>query len=504
MKKPLMLKTIICSMALFVVLYIFLINASSGVSGDSAAYIVLGKSLSFGCGYRDICFAGKPPHNDLPFGFSFLLAPVIYFFGYNFLAMNFLIFITAVGSLYMIYLLFKYLNDESTAQIILILTALSCQFLYFSSSILPEMPYLFFSLSVLFFTEKFKHEEKWLSRNVFFIIFFATLAYFTRSIGLCLSAAVLCYLFFEIKRRQNLPLAVKKTVFAGIFLGLTIFIILWITKNYDIRKAGDLIYFRGLLSRKSVLNPEVDQGFLKMIAYNIYAFVFYAFPQALIGLQFSNRGIIAPLLSGVTFCGFLRCAIRKRTTVEYYFMFAMCALLIFPPTSVAGARYLIPFLPFIFYYFITGAKRILGMLESMPKKVSKNIFIGVISLLIVCNIIGTLKFGSAETETFSGDFLKMAEWAGENTSPETVFASYEPYLLYLYFHRESVVLPCAATDRAALYQFCYRNNVEYVIISSGRYKNALLYIKDLFSERPDGFTVVYREGNNIIYKVKHH
>jgi len=512
MKKYFKLGVILLPIILFLFIYLPLINNLPVFGSDSAAYIVLAKSLAEGNGYRDICLLNSPPHTKYPFVWPLLLTPIIYFSGYNFLLIKLLSIIMAICSLWFIYILFKDNLGKSEVFLLMVLTGLSPQVLSFCYGGSTEIPYLFFSLLALIFVKKYKEEERWLTKIVFVSVFFLLLSYFTRSIGISLLMASLIYLFLEKERDKDFFLRIKKVILTGFLLAIPI--ILWTLRNSYVRgsfgitpqSAGFGDYFTELIYVNNPFNyDERTRGLLDFILRvlgNIYAYLFYAFPKNLIDIQFSQRTIIAPILTIIVFLGFLYCLIKRRTIIEYYIIFYISILFVWATSATIGARYLMPIVPIIFYYFILGIKEILRVLK-MRERLNRNIFVFCITLLLFFNVIGTIRFALPSEESVGGGFFKMGEWAEENTSSDAILGSagISSHWIYLYFNRKCSSDIPLTYNVPRIIDCIYNNKIEYVVVSPLS-SMSLQYLKPAIEKNRGKFEVVYQEGENVIYKVR--
>ena len=70
------------------IIYIRPLNGYLTSFGDNATYVLLGKSIAEGRGYRSIWSPGEPPHYHYPFFFPLLLSPIILLAGLSFLWMK--------------------------------------------------------------------------------------------------------------------------------------------------------------------------------------------------------------------------------------------------------------------------------------------------------------------------------------------------------------------------------------------------------------------------------
>lgn len=507
MEKSAVTKLLICIIVLFSLFYLLLINNSPAIGGmDSLHYILLAKSLLLGYGYKDVCFVGSPPHTMYPFVFPILLVPIIYFLGYNYAAFNLLGVVIAILSLCSIYLLFREKAGKPTALLIVLLTGLSSHILYYIYGVLAEIPYLFFSIIALIFIEKYHQEERWLSKSAFLAVFFLALAYFTRSVGICLLLAALAYLFLERLVGKDFSLRLKKLTLIG--LGVCVPASWWLLRCYLLKRSGTadyltyLFFVRDPVTFKLTLMNSVD--FLEKTVRNVYGYAAYTFPRILLDVQFPQRNILAFLLTGLVFFGFLYCLYSRRTIIEYYIVFYMCMLFIWPGSDIIGRRFLVPIIPFVFYYFIIGLRQSLSILRLKKLKISG--FILVICLLVVFNFKGTLGYIHGERYRYAqwldlGKFMGMAQWAKKNTSTDAIFTSSIPLVVWLYFERKATHSNLISADPSKVIDFIYENNVDYVIVDS-TLEVTKQYIKPVIEQYPDKFTVVFKEKEDVIYKVK--
>src|SRR3989339_1993362 len=197
------------------VVYLVFIDSRPPVSEDTPVYILLAKSLVSGTGYTDICFVDAPPHTKYPFIYPLMLAPVVYFFGYNYYLIRLMDVLLAMASVLMVYAVFRKYLDASYAFIICALTAVSAKLLMYSYKMVSEIPFMLFLLLACYFAQKYEEDENWLGLNGLLLALSLILAYFTRSPGVFLFFG--CALYFIIEKRRGVGFK-KAMLIAVIFM----------------------------------------------------------------------------------------------------------------------------------------------------------------------------------------------------------------------------------------------------------------------------------------------
>lgn len=468
---------------------------------DSLDYMLLGKSISLGEGYRQIWACGGAPYTPHPFLFPLILSPVIAVFGFNFLAMKIPVLVAAIGTLWLTYLFFRRASGPRTALAILALTAFSAQFIFFSQKIMTEIPYLFFSLLAIIFIERAKEEEM---RRIWTIIFagaFILAAFFTRVFGAMLAAGALAYLFFERNRDGDMRAYFKRLALLALFLGVPI--LLWIVRNYYIR--GNAIETFQFFMMED-LRFAKKFSFFEKTARCVYAYVFYAYPKILTGIQFASRSLWAFALTAITFYGFFIRFFKKRGVVEYYVMFYMAIMFTYANSMICGTRYVVPLMPFIFYYFVEGSRGLLKYTPSWKGGLLNRVLpVFVVTGLIFSNVKAaapffidrdTLRESSAKERK---NFLAMAEWAKANTPRDSVFSGAACNSIYFYFDRKTQTFP-PAKDAVSIIDGFYKKKIDYVVVSPA-FSGIREYMIRMMAGRPADFFRVYQRRGNIIYKV---
>jgi len=168
---------------------------------DSAMYITMGKSIITGHGSRYMGYGGV----KYPPGFPFMLGLIIGPFGYNFLLMRMLIVASAVGSIWLAYLVIRDRSNRWIATGVMCSTAFSFPVIFECTRILSDLPYAFISLLALYWIERYaKDTDQWRGKIGYITIGLIVAAYLTRIVGLTLFVGAIAYLIFDGVKLSNL------------------------------------------------------------------------------------------------------------------------------------------------------------------------------------------------------------------------------------------------------------------------------------------------------------
>ena len=347
------------ALSFFVACSILALDSEMKVEHDSGVYIALGKSLATGQGYRAIFLAGHPPHTKYPPVFPAFLAPLIGLLGYHLLAMKLLMVALAMLTLYLLYVFFTDFAGDLMAFLVVTFTATSHGMLFYSQSIMAEIPYLCLSLLALLWVHRCSKRGEWSGGVMAIAVALISLAYLTRLIGLSLLLATVVYLACDSPGKPEVK--IRRAITLGGYAAIPA--IIWFLRNWWVGESGGTAYASDFHLKTVYAAPSVMDGLVTFLAgvrtnpseYAVHTarVVFFDYPWV-------SRTALPVLLAAVIFGGFLWCAGRQRTILEYYMFFYICMLLLLPVDH--PQRYLVPLIPFIWYYFFTGIGRLLAWL----------------------------------------------------------------------------------------------------------------------------------------------
>ena len=503
-------------MALIVPAYLLLINGHWKPTWDSAIYITVSRALATGHGYTYMGYS----HTKYPFMFPLLLAPITGLFGYNFLLMRILIVLMGLGGIWFAFLLIREMAGMWIALAVMALTAASYPLMFEATRVLSDLPYMFFSMLALIFVRRYVREGDILNRSGVIASTLILTSYFTRGVGISLAAAAFLYLLLEGGTKRDFRLKAGKAA----FLGITFFIpaLLWAIRNQTISPEKRLppILREGLgYGRELILiNPSDPYsetiGFGDLIARLRRNVAYY---EGLISNIVSGRtgggALLAHIISAAVLIGLIYCLMRRRTIAEYYFPLYMLVYLAWP--SWQGERFLVPVIPFIFYYILKVGELILLSIESLVRlkipigRRARSLMGGSLLFISVVFLVGLnrnsdLSIIRAEHakpyySKVVSDFLDVIDWIKVNTTPETIVISDRPSWVYLLSDRKTFSFPWVSNPDEVV-GFIRQIGADYVIVNPIS-SVTRRYLVPTIKRYREGFEEVYRKGESVVYKV---
>lgn len=484
-----------------------LLNPDLPMENDEPYYFVLAKSLSLQRGYKHIYYPGNLIDVEYPPLYPLFLALFMRFVTQEVIFLKVLSILFGIGALVVIYFLFferckstsgeesrsllPNIQHSSCLWLILLLTATNWWFLSFSVIIAPEIAYLFFSITALYFLEKYSQKSNLVNKYLFMMLLMLIVTFYTKSLGLAIILASFIYIFWAKRERKR-----------GLFLVIiSLFLIFpWFLKDIIITNTDKMIsqnylsqiffgYKGSLLSSMKTIATNIFY-YSKAISSLFIPGYFMGEPK-FEGLSYSSclcslmnkdklfNPQILPLFSffimvifvGMTFIGFIREFIKKKGLIEIYVLCYLGLLIILPFGFYvnAGKRYLLSLLPFMLYYFFKGVslfetwrlriqRRPLDSPNYNQKGFLKGFSLQFItgSILLMGNLVPTFwsikgnisylanyRFLSEKEKRnyhsfWLNDYFTLAKWIRENTPPDAVLMHFFPAAFYLHTNRKTV------------------------------------------------------------------
>ncbi|MEY4925976.1 MAG: hypothetical protein RI894_412, partial [Bacteroidota bacterium] len=184
---------------LFTILYFFIRDTKVHLGGDNAEYYILAKSLAQGNGYSYIANMNPVAQNHFPPGYPFIMSLLMRIFGDEQATLTAFNGLFLLGSLFLLFYLFRRFTDNAH---LAFAVCVACLFNYhimeFSTIMMSEVPFLFFSaLTLVVFLQI--DLEKWFFKQPYFYAFIALLAasFYIRTAGLSLVAGICLFLLLQ-------------------------------------------------------------------------------------------------------------------------------------------------------------------------------------------------------------------------------------------------------------------------------------------------------------------
>jgi 4-amino-4-deoxy-L-arabinose transferase-like glycosyltransferase len=483
------------------VYYILGLTDSWIPSADSAVYISLGRSLITGDGYT---YMGSTQVR-FPFLYPLILAPIIGVFGKNFLLMRLVSIMMGVGSLGLVYLLFKRVCEPRWGLVLMFLTGANGYYYFFCHHILSDITYTFFSLFALWYFTK-KQEQ---SRSVFVLAGLLLAAYFTRTVGVILLAAVLVYRLVEIrgKSAQTIILVLIFLLPVGLwsYRSRTVSV-----KDQTPANLGESAnYFDEFFSR-NLSDKEKEYIGINDIGRRILRNSRYYREIATIlivpySFSFAQENRLIPVLLVV---GFIGCWFKNRTLIEYYVFLYVLAYMLWP--TFQGVRFYVPIFCFLLYYLFSGVGFIVdaaGRWLKFSDRIKKRLRPAITTFLVIflLGIHLQASWGTVDYLRRKGyyrksvnNFFSSIQWVTDNTGTENIFIADRAPWVYLLSERKTHGF-ARVDDSAEVLKSILRKYPDYIITSSVTgYSH---YLDIVLADYPHMFTEVYRQEDSAVYRV---
>ncbi|NNF01133.1 MAG: phospholipid carrier-dependent glycosyltransferase [Bacteroidia bacterium] len=438
--------------AVIVIMYLMAFNPAVGNFGDNASYIINAKALVEKGGPYYMFRPDEAPYPKAAIGLPMLLTPVYYFFGMNVVKMKWVVFLTGLLSVLFIYFLFRKITDKHFAAVLAMLYGLHPFVLFNTSTIMTEVPYLFWSALALYLVVKYEEKDK-INWGILVMMLFALfMTYMTRTVGIASFGAVMAYLFFKLPVKNIRKINVKEIIaspqfkkFLAVTVSLIVIAILWQIrgKSFGGESHAEMFTERDI---GSVLKKNWDSMW-KVFSQGIYAdntVRWHLNPKNYKLIPLNNMWKFVFLIS---FVGVINGLIKRHLTAFYMTVFATVLVLASGTTSVMViSRYLVPLTPFMIFYFFFGAVSIFELINRFVKSETLMHF-GKIACFILLFVLGfTNMSGSSHVIQknntgqlyISGydNFIAAAEWAKDNLPDTALVASRKPRIFYLFSERK--------------------------------------------------------------------
>ncbi|MCK4353461.1 glycosyltransferase family 39 protein [candidate division WOR-3 bacterium] len=483
------------------ILSLLLFEPKLGTGGDNALYIILAKSLTSGQGFRNIHFPDNSAHTYVPPGYPTLLSPLISVFPDTFIPLKFLSIAFFMGSIFLCYQLFQKYTKSFIAFIATLLIAIAPNLLSLSSTILTEIPCLFFILLSLFLFEKsFARKPKT------FIYFLGgtlsmMLSYYIRPASMALILASLIYFLYRKEYKRLIYL----------FIIIVLLALPWYLRNKFIVSQVNNQFSTFLL--KNPYNPELGcitlSDLITRILENIKMYIYFILPGIILPSLNKIRSAGIHIFGGIFFAGVIIYGMAKETLRQkklnlciIFFIFH-CGIILIWPKVWSGDRFLVSIIPFIFLYLIFG-------IRNLGEKVSVKlfyplgfIFLGLILLSnfwfiiprIPVNLTNLSAYLDGDTmHGYSKDWIRFYEassWIKANTPSDAIVMSRKRRLFYLHSNRNSVIYPFSY-DHSKIFSSIYEQNTDYIIVDHFFWTGTTRrYLTPVLNEHLDNFKVVY-------------
>jgi hypothetical protein len=475
--------------------------------GDSAVYLLLSESLISGQGYRNIFLPDSPPNTMYPPLFPAILTPVLAIGGRNFFAIHLYLTLISLLTLALVFAVFRSRTGERGAFLVAALTAMQSYYFLDRGEIFSDILYLAITLLCFLGLDRYTRSQKiWSPAPA--VLALPVAAFLARTVGLSLLAATVSALLLDFSRPRGPRL--KKALAAAVLLGIPVlawFLRLWLYRASGAESYLDILSLDDYHSQGAgVAGPaeflfRFRQGIVFYLAklFRVLFYPAYLFPAGQNRLWLAFAGLAAALfLAG----GWVR-ALRRPATrpLALYVIWYGLVILAWPYQK---ERFLLPLLPFIYYFFIESAR---GLGERLSRgsdrggKAAAAAIMAVILALNLLNFILAVKneikdqyFPSPERREWmaSGwvaNNIKLHETAKKAAPAGSVILARKPQITYLLSGLKSVaILRDPAPERQWQYLAKYR--VRYVLVDKWFQPMFKQYLLPTLTSRPETYRVI--------------
>lgn len=436
--------------AILALLFLFLgyyrmVPKVCGVYHDDAIYVITGKALAQGLGYRLINLPHAPLQTKFPILYPALLAVVWKVwpaFPDNLVLMKWLSVLCGAATLglaYLFLLRFGYFSRGVVSPACL-LSATSPIFLYFASNTLSEIPFALLAVVALWVMEAQVRTPTWGPGRQFWSGVLLALPFMCRVLGASLVVAGLFTLYYW--RR---PLR-------WVVLGLAAVMLpwfLWTLRGLGAWSRDPILgyytdYLGWWVSTGPLLLMKVMVGNLLNISIASTVLSLEGVNQALMAAQVAAWPVLGILIGLIPLIAVI--SQRGKGQILPCFIVLYLAIVLWVPWS--PNRYLIPILPFIIAYLFFG---IWALLRNLAAKLSvRSLTLAIVAPLILANLLLLHRyhalaqrtgypFNSLESHPASWSrYQALFNWLNTHTGPQDIIASWKDPMIYLYTGRTAI------------------------------------------------------------------
>lgn len=496
------LPIIICASAILAVLRFD--SVQIGTSYDDAHYIILAESLASGQGYQLINFPNPQLERAFPVGFPILLTPLTFLFPSNYALLKLLSLVLWLASIVLIYKLFSKKLSSPHLEILVTLVALNPLLIGTSVTVMSESAYLFFSLLALWVGHVFNVTDKKVNYQFALLVIIIFYTFLIRTIGVSLFISFIIYLLLSKKFRE--------TMIAIIIFIIGIFLQAWITGSFLSTGYQSQVFSGSIFEKVNQVWSNVI-GYANEVLSGSLIPIFGTRLDSI--LEHYGLGFV-PFIFNIIILFILAWGIfitkPKINWMNIYFVIYVFGILSFwnPNVGSVKARFLIPILPFLYFYFLQGLNFFIQKFSQVNPHFATHSFAVLTILLSLPLLARNMQDIQNPAKNQISDLSLGASWVAENSPADSIIMVNEPVPVYPHVQRKTINFPKDGQD---LMRYLDNQGVDYIIISpllqsprspdlEPTTANQILPILESMTEL---FTLVYEndEYNVFVYQYNH-
>ncbi len=511
---------------LFVIVYFYIRDTKIHLGGDNAEYYILAKSLAEGKGYSYIANIKEEAHNHFPPGYPFIMSILMRIFGDEQTTLTAFNGVFLLGSLLLMFNLFRRFTDNVH---LAFAVCAACLFNYhimeFSTIMMSEIPFLFFScLTLWVFLQADLEEGR--KKIAYFVVFLFLLAasFYIRTAGLSLVAGICLFLLLQ----KNWK-----------YLGATVFGFLALVLPWQLRSRslGGNSYIKQLLMINPYKPEDGMAGVGDMFARfgaNVIRYISREIPSGIFPWlehdpkepTTGSEWLIGVLVLGLIVYGVWKMR-NHRLLLAGYTLGSFGILLLWPDVWF-GVRFVLPLLPFLLFFFTNGLVEAIKLgFEKMGRTdfTILNMVLPFILVLFIAkwlpeqNGIATDDKGnqyetylpslarlhnssSEDYEPKYKNYFACAEWIKQNTPEKSVVCCRKQGLLYVNAGNRYVTGFKQTTNTDSLIADLKSRKVNYLVLDQLGFSDVGRYILPAVMANPNKFPIVFQVKEPDTYVLK--
>ena len=480
-------------------------DAKLSLSGDNTEFITLARSMAAGEGLVHINSPDPQPATKYPFAFPLLLAPFEWLFPGDWVPMKVWVLVLFAAGMAVLYQLVKEKAGALPALATVVLSLAAGKsylthgpdgivygplLLHYSHQVMSEAPYLTFSLLALWLVERGIAREG-IKGNGWLIggFFCALWAYYIRTAGITLVAAIIVYLLLRRDFRRGLVFA------AAAF-------ICWLPWTLRNRAAGGGGVYIKQLFMVNPYHPErglLDLGgFVERFFGQLGLYLTRELPNTLVPYFTGAETLFHPaslLLIGLAVAATVLCIKRgDHQLLLIYAAFFVGVVLLWP---WPGDRFLVPIVPVLVFLQVWVVLQLRDALVARGGGAGDagKYLVWVLLLIYVLPLPGGAKrladYSQADYPPQWSRYYQAGQWLKANSPEDAVVLCRKGYWMYIISGRRCVGFPFAAPDEVLAHM--ERENVDYVVLESLGFPQTVQHLVPAVNEYRDRFEALWQD-----------
>jgi hypothetical protein len=483
----------------FIPTYNHIFDKKIAFLGDNASYYVFGRSIAHGNGYVNAHVVSKTPVNSFPPGYSALISVVMKTVGEDITTIKKTNGVLYFASLVILFFFFRQISQNIHLSFILTLVMMfNFYLLQYSTWMMSEIPFIFFSSLSLLGLAQLNLDKNPL-KDPWFYVFVLTMvaSYHIRSQGIALFGGA--FLFLLIQRNWK--------YLAATSVGFISLIIPWMVRN---SKLGASPYESALKYKDyyNRANGEMEGlgDWMDRFTQNFSRYVSNEIPSAMFGYQPDyNAGSMLAGLIILAIVGFgIFKAKKLQIAIAGYILATFAILMIWPPVWT-GARFMLPIVPLMIFFFFSGIYHIIALIMTKMKISEPVVTKFVAYAFVLMAFIYTPKLevlhkqAKKPMESVYYTYFDLAKWTKKNLPKDAIILCRKPMLFHLY-SEHYVDGFIKKDDPQEVFRIMKEQKYTHIVLYGDGLSQR--YLVPLIQKYPKKFPVIQNVGNPPVYLLK--